>query len=317
MTDTNMTDTNMTGVTMSTTDTLNDYQALPETPGLHLQRAREKAQLSLEAVATELNLSVSKLQALENDQYEKIACDTFVKGYMRSYARVLKLDADEFLRNYEEYRDALRDTAERVTHAAGQLAQKETLSLDNTRAGWLLPAAIVVALLVVWALTTTLLGGDNKAGEVAAAKPDPARTPAEFASAPVPASVVEGAVEQELDAANSAVGDTAPGDYATPVVEDAVDSVAATADPAPAPSSALDTLTFSFKGECWVEVSDAKGDVLFTDLQQPGEALSLQGQAPFKIMLGNAKAVTLHFNGDLVSTQTSESRKTLRITVGQ
>lgn len=324
---------------MATSDTLNDCQALPETPGFRLQKAREKAQLSIEAVAAELNLSVSKLRALENDQYEKMASDTFVKGYLRSYARVLKLDADEFLRSYEEYRMALRDTAERVTHAAEQVVQKDVAVAKNAKDGLRLPLMVLVGLLAVWALATILYdsGGDGSksvaskpvASESAASKSVASKltatsVPAEAASVPVADTGAETSVQQRTEATVTAEVETSVPEVEseTPVAE----TTAKVSTPAEEPSvttastasAALpDTLTFEFSGECWVEVSDAKGDVLLTDLQQPGEQLTLQGTAPFKIMLGNAKAVSLRLNGEAVSTETSEGRKTLRLTVGQ
>src|SRR5690625_8040425 len=65
-----------------------------------------------------------------------------------------------------------------------------------------------------------------------------------------------------------------------------------TTQPAP-----LDLLELNFTDECWLVVTDAQGDVLVTDLIQPGRELNLQGQAPFEVRMGNAHAVQLSLNG--------------------
>jgi cytoskeleton protein RodZ len=57
-----------------------------------------------------------------------------------------------------------------------------------------------------------------------------------------------------------------------------------------------DEITFSFSGESWLEVSDARGDVLATEMQLAGSHLTLVGQAPFDIKLGNAPVVEIQFN---------------------
>jgi cytoskeleton protein RodZ len=59
----------------------------------------------------------------------------------------------------------------------------------------------------------------------------------------------------------------------------------------------LDSISLTFTDECWVEVSDASGDVLVADLQRVGSNLLLQGQVPFYVKLGNAPAAKIELNG--------------------
>jgi len=62
----------------------------------------------------------------------------------------------------------------------------------------------------------------------------------------------------------------------------------------------LDEIYFSFRAECWLEVSDSRGDVLATELQAAGSKVKLIGQAPFDVKLGNAPAVDIQLNGKKV-----------------
>ena len=74
----------------------------PDTlPGVILRRARETQRLSLEEVAERLNLLPGKVKALEADDYSALPGATFVKGYIRSYARLLNIPSEELVQSYE------------------------------------------------------------------------------------------------------------------------------------------------------------------------------------------------------------------------
>jgi cytoskeleton protein RodZ len=56
----------------------------------------------------------------------------------------------------------------------------------------------------------------------------------------------------------------------------------------------------------WIEVTDARGRALLSRLVQPGEALGLDGEAPFRVRVGNAAGTQLSFRGqpvELVATR--------------
>lgn len=63
------------------------------------------------------------------------------------------------------------------------------------------------------------------------------------------------------------------------------------------------TLRLSFKEECWTEVYDANGKKLALDLYQPGRELTLAGQPPFNLKLGNPSAVDIYYQDKLVEKQ--------------
>ena len=68
-----------------------------ETAGKILASARMGWDLTVDEVATNLNLSADTIRALEKDEYEKLPGYTFVKGYIRSYANLLRLNPDEVI----------------------------------------------------------------------------------------------------------------------------------------------------------------------------------------------------------------------------
>lgn len=69
----------------------------PRSPGLLLRTAREAAGLSIEQVAEKLHLLKSVVTSLEKDSYDRIRGDTFARGYLRNYARLLGMNADDIV----------------------------------------------------------------------------------------------------------------------------------------------------------------------------------------------------------------------------
>jgi len=67
------------------------------TMGEFLQHVREKRGYTVEQVAEELKLKVSTVRALEADQYQDIAGFVYLKGYLKSYARLLHVNIDKHL----------------------------------------------------------------------------------------------------------------------------------------------------------------------------------------------------------------------------
>ena len=61
-----------------------------------------------------------------------------------------------------------------------------------------------------------------------------------------------------------------------------------------------DTLIFSFTQDCWVEVEDVTGKMIFADLRKANQILELSGVGPFNVLLGYAPGVTLSYNDEPV-----------------
>lgn len=66
-------------------------------PGELLKTGREAAGMSVEQVADKLHLLKSIISSLEKDCYDRVRGDTFARGYLRNYATLLGMDADEIV----------------------------------------------------------------------------------------------------------------------------------------------------------------------------------------------------------------------------
>jgi cytoskeleton protein RodZ len=89
------------------TDNGNLVAAQPENrmqqPGELIRGKREAAGMSQAQIGEALHLTLHYIKALENDEYAKLPGLTFVKGYFRSYCRLLKIDENEILDCYDRY----------------------------------------------------------------------------------------------------------------------------------------------------------------------------------------------------------------------
>jgi cytoskeleton protein RodZ len=68
---------------------------VPPTAGGELRAARVAAGLDIDVIAQQLKLAPRQVQALEDDDYAKLPGRTFVRGFVRNYARLLQLDPDD------------------------------------------------------------------------------------------------------------------------------------------------------------------------------------------------------------------------------
>jgi hypothetical protein len=62
------------------------------------------------------------------------------------------------------------------------------------------------------------------------------------------------------------------------------------------------TLKMELTAESWIEVYDALGKKLYVNLAKPGEKISLTGTRPMSVKIGNARAVSVNFNGKAFDT---------------
>lgn len=308
-----------------------------ERPGALLKSAREQAKLSEEDVARELRMTVTKVRALEADEYEKLHSDTFIRGYLRTYAKLLNLDPNTIL---EAYKQTRREAG------LGDEPEESPLQINvpaPARSMGKFIVWIVLLLVGIWALSVWFLGNRQETIEPAPVM-DPVSEVAPNApadelalaqtDAPLEAAGGDGATEGELPQnAPSGSGEQGPtteltqplsGENGTQAqasvaaIESAesLGEAASLNEPeAGTDNEDLDQMQLSFTEECWVEVTDSRGDVLETDLMQPGQVLELQGEAPFTVKLGNAAGANIQLNGEPFEFERPSSGRYMAVTV--
>lgn len=71
-----------------------------ESVGQYLRQQREAKAMSIEEVARATRVPMSSVERLESDQFDELPGEVFVRGFMRSYARAVGIDADDVLARY-------------------------------------------------------------------------------------------------------------------------------------------------------------------------------------------------------------------------
>lgn len=306
---------------MNTEATHDKNEAL--STGVRLRNAREQLGFSQQAVAERLCLKVSTVRDIEEDKAPADLASTFLRGYIRSYARLVHIPEEELLPGLEK----------QAPIRPAKVAPMQSFSLGKRRKkrdGWLMTFTwlvlfVVVGLTGAWwwqnhkaqqeEITTMadqssaeLNAGKDSAQSVpldtsAAASQD--MTPpapddgavADAASAPDAATVPAAAADAQQNAvvapsqANVDTATTAPTSPATaaPLPTDQAGVTTPAADP--------NALVMNFTADCWLEVSDATGKKLFSGMQRKDGTLNLVGQAPYKLKIGAPAAVQIQFQG--------------------
>ncbi|MBE1277093.1 cytoskeleton protein RodZ [Enterovibrio baiacu] len=323
-------------------------------PGTALKQAREAQGLTEQDVADRLRLRVSVIRELEADCCDQKQIATFTRGYIRSYAKLVGLDADKLLCDFQPKKEH-EDSAQQMQ----SFSRKTRLEKHDSRVmglTWVILAAVIGLTAFWW--------WQNQQNDPLLSLPESANIFAQqenetsddaSASLEVVTDVIEPAsTDAQRDIAASVVdGDAATSEDTTPDTNETAESVstdivlskseptqvassaertetAAPATTAPVttatvtapstaqtetPSSPLAPLTMRFSADCWVDVRDANGKRLVAGIKTAGESLSLSGKAPFKIVLGAPSAVDLAYDGKKVDLSGYPSGRVARLSL--
>jgi cytoskeleton protein RodZ len=305
----------------------------PKSAGSILAAHREEAGMSLEEVAGQLKLAKRQIEALEQDRFDALPGNTFVRGFVRNYARLLHIDPQPLL----------NDLATRLPAEAPQAALPR---LQDEAMPMLRPSAIATpqmssVILVVLALLLIAGGGAwfylNNRHEpqiaVDVAPPNaaaPVTSPATLApdvDKPVDVAMPAGdKVVETTDAAQAqpqpnpaspilaphassdAIGVPPAGATALPTMPPLTPqtSAAAVAPLGPNQDTAArgDEVRVVAKADTWVQVVDANGKHLISELVKAGDSRSASGKPPYQVKIGNGPKTELYYRGQLTDLST-------------
>ncbi|WP_095136891.1 RodZ family helix-turn-helix domain-containing protein [Pseudomonas sp. Irchel s3a10] len=112
----------------------------------------------------------------------------------------------------------------------------------------------------------------------------------------------------------------APNVPATPAPTVTAPVVAATPAPtaeAAVPAAGDGQVQLQFTADCWAQVTDGRGKVLFSGLKHKGDSVSVSGKPPLAVRLGVARAAQVSYNGQPVDIAPFTSGETARLKLGQ
>jgi cytoskeleton protein RodZ len=277
--------------------------------GARLAAERQRHGWSISDAAGRLRLNPKQVLALEAEDLAHLPALPFVRGFVRNYARELGIDATELL---VQLNARVAPSAEAVVK--GDLvastivrsAERERLSRTAVLVG--APLLLVALGVIGWFATRSIeappaapVGAEvpAAAGGVAATSPAPATVPTTGAPGEVDAVPVAPATESEL------VDQTSP----------AAGKSAAASPAEPAATVNRGALRLTFNDESWVEIAQADGRILLSQLNEAGVERRVIGQPPFKVVIGNASAVVVEYRGKTIDLKPYTREQVARLTL--
>ena len=270
-----------------------------------LRKAREAASYSVAYVAAQTHLKEEVIIALENEQYDQLPSDVFVRGYIRSYAKLLDIDLQHVTDG------GSKDSA--IEKVVPQIKKTKKINSFGVDPVVIWSSVTVMALLVGLLTTWWIHQGESDPMQLASA--------AEQFDNPFPVSGVSEAPKQGREQGQSDInsshlvglGNVDPKNIsdtqnAMPEVLDdekvlsearaEVQIVPAIIE-APISGGEIDKvrITVKYTQESWTEIFDARKRRLLHGLIKPGATRVISGQAPFNVFLGNSPGVELEING--------------------
>lgn len=318
-------------------------------PGETLRQARESNGWSLAEVALKLNLTATSLGNLEAGAFDKLPGHTFARGYIRAYAKLLGIDQTVLVQEFDQFTGT--DSQGSNVHGLGRIEEPVRVSHTILRIVSLLLLIAVVGGGFVWwqdqasQRTKDLTSNAMEHVEVESAdgttQIHPLDEPEDQAVAQgQAASEAPATTEQPTPEAGTAPAATAavpaPAVPAAPVAQAHTPTApaapaqapATSAPVAPAPAAISPPTTpaliagdghiqITFIADCWTQVTDGNGKVLFSGLKRKGDTLDQGGKPPLTLRLGFARGAQVAYNGQPVDVAPFTSGETARLKLGQ
>lgn len=258
-----------------------------------LRVAREAAGMSIESIAQRFKLGVSQVAALEASEWDKLPGRTFVRGMVRSYARVLELDSEALLVRVMSEAQAVDQTE--VIPASTPPAP--ALACDTPAKQGVNRRDILIGVFGVLVLLLAALVYFVAPDASVAITPSPLNS-----TANEPAPVVPSTTPSENTNSSPA---SSP--------EPAASNDKTSTDQGQEAARSGNGLILTFTGPSWVEVKDANGEIIFSQTGLPGTEQRIQGKAPLSLHIGNASGVQVKYKGKLVDLQPYTSSNISRV----
>jgi cytoskeleton protein RodZ len=304
-------------------DFQDDSQAVG--PGQLLRNAREQLGWTREQVASRIHLRLTLIAAIESDTYDKHTSHTFIRGYLRTYAKLVGIPEETILAAYDKLGLTPPDNIDMQSFSRRSRQQANDSRLKVVT--WLV-ILVLIALSVAWWWQSTARrsAGDEAlaATEMGATSNTPSATvpPAVDVADPVVAPATSAAAATSADPVASAAATTLPVDASSAVATTAVATSAAAAtqpaaDTAASEPAKVPQLKMSFTADCWLDVKDAKGKTLFSGLKKANDELVLEGPEPLKFIIGAPMAVNIEYQGKSIDMSRYNNGRTARLSLPQ
>lgn len=256
-------------------------QAQPQLGEL-LVAARERWNLSAADLARQMRLGLRQVQAMEENDFDALPGNTFVRGFIRNYARIVQTEPESFLEAYERSRPQLQQPV--IERNATRIAFQNT---STPKWVWYVMGFVVV--LLASPLLIYLALRDDEAS----LKTLPTANPSKLSAVQQPPNMPFALPPPQAVLQNVSI-EPASSAQATTSMTPTLSNIAAKP---PVLTDGQADLLMHFSGDAWVEVRDKSGKIIFSQLSSSGQEQTVQGKPPLTLVVGNAGKVRIAYNG--------------------
>jgi cytoskeleton protein RodZ len=287
-----------------------------------LSRAREAKGWTQSEVARRLNLRLAVIESIDEDHYKAGVALTFLRGYVKAYAKVVGANEQEALAAF----DGMSGISA-ISAAAPPMQSFSRRTRQQASDKWLkgiswLVALVLLGSLVFWWWQDSDFNYPERMDEPVVSTPaEPEVQTVEVSPAvvPEPSHPVAPAQDSAATTPPTAVDEGEP----LPTVNSTPDtSVPAAAEQIQAPEPVVkpanpNQLVMRFVADCWIKVTDSQGKVLAEGVKKAADTLELDGTAPFRLILGAPKAARIEYMNKDVDLSRFKGGQVARLTVPQ
>lgn len=285
-------------------------------PGKILKLAREELNLTTQDIADRVRLKNSLIQDIEADNYDVEISLTFIKGYLKLYARQVRVREDIVIEAFDKLNTQKKEPAKLQSFSKRIATQAHD---DKLMLVTYLIVTIVIALVVVWwfqqsssSSITNLLPAAPviSSPEVTEESQDLGTDSLDSTES----DVVEGSeqnVSEETE--QDLIGTTEPVTNQPSQVEEndsnANDPLVTSIQLEPSQQDPLPgdivevapvNLVFTFSTDCWMKLTDATGEDIAYGTKVQGRVMPVSGLPPFTVVLCSPEVVKIDYDGQPV-----------------
>ncbi|MEO3783088.1 RodZ domain-containing protein [Actinocorallia sp. B10E7] len=248
--------------------------------GETLGQARRDAGLTVKQISERTRIRETVIRRIEQDDYSLCGGNFYARGHIRSIARMLDVDPDPMIREYDESHGG----APGALAIATAFEPEQPLKFRERRTpNWSAAMAVTLVLVMVYGVFQVFNGEDERTpAPVTASSANPALTAA-------PATATPGNGDAH------ALGEAPAGQPSAAIGENEV------------------VVMVRATKQCWVNVRDAAGKVLFSAMIPKGQQREWRAEKRLRVLIGNAAGVVLTVNGKELGVP-GEDGQVLRLT---
>ena len=265
-------------------------------PGQLLKEAIKKTRRRYKRLSSELGIPEKYLEALEENNFSIMAGPTYVKGYLRAYAKKLDLDPETVIAAFDRY---LKD--QRRLEKKG--IKKEQKNETKKKVSYIY--ALIFFLIASITLLIAFIPERNNDSEK---KEDRSFSETEIQNLndipPILNTKPALSIELEQDTSQNIPDLNIQEEViALEITDDVKDETNKLS------IETINTIEMNFSGDCWIELMDKNGIIEYR-LAKAGTSMFFEGLGPFKLLIGNSKRVELFYNDVKVSLASTTNVKT-------